>query len=138
MEASNSAGLAFYTEGEARRFVVNTAKRDDESSKLPNPNAQEGPVRIVVVSTGNGRKWRASLEGVTLCTSTSPLVAAARILIERGFDPTGIIELWHAAGDEWALRGRLGAVAATVCDGEKVDCPARNSPPARSNGEGAT
>ena len=45
---------------------------------------RHGPVRIIVMPTLSGRKWRASLDGNTLCVSASPLVAAARLLIAKG------------------------------------------------------
>jgi hypothetical protein len=77
------------------------------------------PIRIIVASTLNGRKWRASVDGETLCVSASPLVRSARILIAKGYDPSSIVELWHQHATAWALRGMLGAVAAVVLDGER-------------------
>ena len=59
------------------------------------------------------------------------MVKAARILIAKGYDPSSIVELWHQHADAWALRGKLGAVAAVVLDGErKVTQPTKNGPPA--------
>jgi hypothetical protein len=87
-------------------------------------------VRITIAASG--RKWRAQLDGKTLCVCTSPFVMSARLLIAQGFDPIRIIEMYHADADDWALRGRLGVVAATLLDGEqKVSRHARNGPPVR-------
>jgi hypothetical protein len=91
-------------------------------------------IRITIGPPLNRRKWRASLDGETLCVSASPLVTSARILIAKGYDPSSIIELWHQHADAWALRGKLGAVAAVVLDGErKAQGPAKNGPPVRLN-----
>jgi hypothetical protein len=93
---------------------------------------------ITVTPSLNRRKWRASLDGEALCISASPLVASARILIAKGYDPSSIIELWHQHADAWALRGKLGTVAAVVLDGErKAPRCAKNSPPVRSSGRPA-
>ena len=77
------------------------------------------PIRIVIAPTASGRKWVSSLNDKTLCISASPLVMASRLLIAERFDPNSIIEMWHRHADAWALRGRLGAVAAVIIDGEK-------------------
>lgn len=95
-------------------------------------------VRIVVTPTASGRKWRAVLDGETLCISASPLITTARILIAEGFDPDCIIEMWHAGADAWSLRGGLGAVAATLIDGETASRCAKNGSPVRFSGTAAT
>ena len=77
----------------------------------------DSPIRIDVAPMARG-KWRATFNGKTLCIAAAPLVTGARLLIARGFDPNRRIETWHADSGTWALRGRLGAVAATVLDGE--------------------
>jgi hypothetical protein len=68
----------------------------------------DAPIRIIVVPTLSGRKWRATLDGAVLCTSSSPLVISARILLARALDPARTVEMWHANATAWALRGRLG------------------------------
>jgi hypothetical protein len=94
------------------------------------------PIRIVIAPTASGRKWVSSLNDKTLCISASPLVMASRLLIAQRFDPNGIIEMWHRHADPWALRGRLGAVAAVIIDGEKKPTqPAKNGPPVQFSGE---
>jgi len=45
-------------------------------------------------------------------------VMSARLLLAEGFPADTVIEMWRPNGDEWALKGRLGAVAGTVIDGE--------------------
>jgi hypothetical protein len=102
---------------------------------------QPQEICIVVKPTASGRKWRASLDGKALCTSTSPLVAAARVLIASGHDPHAIIEMWHRHADGWSLRGCLGAVAVARLEGEVApNVPARrarNVAPIRFTGKGS-
>jgi hypothetical protein len=88
------------------------------------------PIRIDVAPTAHG-KWRAAFNGKTLCIVAAPMVKAARILIEQASDPNLILEMWHADSATWALRGQLGAIAATLLDGETATRPAKNGPPAR-------
>jgi hypothetical protein len=87
---------------------------------------QAAAISIIVTPTLSGRKWLATFEGAVLCTSSSPLVMSARILLARAFDPARTVEMWHANATAWALRGRLGPVAATLIDGEKATPPAKN------------
>ena len=47
-----------------------------------------------------------------------PFVKSARLLSAEGHPADAVIEMWRPDTDEWVLRGRLGAVAATVIDGE--------------------
>jgi hypothetical protein len=91
----------------------------------------DASIRVDVAPTESGSKWRAILDGKVLCTSASPLITSARILVENGVDPNRIIEMWHQHGEAWALRGRLGRVAATLIDGEKATRPAKNRALAR-------
>jgi hypothetical protein len=91
-------------------------------------------IRIIVVPTPSGRKWRATFEGAVLCTSSSPLVISARTLLAKGHDASHIVEMWHANATAWALRGSLGSVAAVILDGERnAQGPAKNGPPVRLN-----
>ena len=94
--------------------------------------AQGAPMRISI--TPSGRKWRASFNDETLCVSASPLIKSARILIAKGVDPNRTIEMWHQHAHAWSLRGQLGAVAATLIDGETAFHPAKNSVPADFSG----
>jgi hypothetical protein len=94
-------------------------------------------IRITIGPPLNRRKWRASLDGGTLCVSASPLVTSARILIARGYNPSCIVELWHQHAPSWAMRGKLGAVADTLLDGETATRPAKNAPPVRFPGNAA-
>jgi hypothetical protein len=124
----------------ARRRPLATvgARRIDQFSNIDPTNSeishapQAAPIRIVVAPTESGRKWRATVEGEVLCVAAAPLVTAARLLIARGFDPTCRVEMWHADSAAWALRGRIGPVAAVMLDGErKAEAPAKNGPPMR-------
>ena len=47
-----------------------------------------------------------------------PFVKSTRLLSAEGHPADAVIEMWRPNTDEWVLRGRLGAVAATVIDGE--------------------
>ena len=53
-----------------------------------------------------------------LCVSVWPFVKSARVLYAEGYPAETVIELWRPDTRDWALRGRLGAVAATLIDGE--------------------
>jgi hypothetical protein len=130
MLAQNCASPAHrVSDGRARSFE----QLGRRLKVLVTPNGKPPQVRaaivIVVMPTASGRKWRASLDGATLCVSASPLIASARILLARSFDPSTTIEMWHANSDAWSLRGKLGAVAATLIDGETAKHPATNGPP---------
>jgi hypothetical protein len=88
--------------------------------------------------TASGRKWRATLDGHALCVSASPFIMSARILIARGFDSNCTIEMWRPGTDAWSLRGRLGAVDATLIDGETASRRAKNGPAVRLSSSVAT
>ena len=120
--------------GDGRRYWV-----DQLGGKINLPNNQNNDglqvaaaIRIEIAPTAHA-KWRATFNGETLCIVAAPMVKAARILIGRGHDPACIVELWHIDAAEWALRGKLGAVAEVILDGERMAqrC-ARNRPPVRS------
>jgi hypothetical protein len=96
----------------------------------PAPSAELATaLRIVISPTKSGRKWIARLGERVLCVSAWPFVKSARLLLNEGYPAESIVELWRPHTDEWALRGRLGAVAATVIDGETV-FRAKNGPSA--------
>jgi hypothetical protein len=89
-------------------------------------------LRIVIEATASGRKWTARLGDRVLCVTAWPFVMSARLLLAEGFPADTVIEMWRPNSDEWALRGRLGAVAATVIDGETAPRRAKNGPPDRA------
>lgn len=103
-------------------------KSDQLGGKVIDRNSAS-PLCLQVTPTG--RKWRASLDGETLCRSVSPLIMAARVLVARGIDPNSMIEMWRAGADTWSLRGKLSVVAATLVDGEKAPRRAKNGSPVR-------
>jgi hypothetical protein len=120
----------FSDSGEARR-----------SDRLGGPvnfrnSVSDGRLQVVVSPTASGRKWSATLDGNGLCVSASPFITSARILIAQGFDPNLVVEMWPAGADVWSLRGRLGAVAATLIDGETASRCAKNGSPVRFFGHG--
>ena len=89
------------------------------------------PLRLVIEPTPSGRKWIARLDDRVLCVTVWPFVKSARLLLAEGYPADTVVEIWRPNTDEWAMRGRLGAVAATVIDGEMGSRCAKNGSPAR-------
>ena len=77
------------------------------------PIKSAAPLRIVIEATASGRKWTARLGDRVLCVTAWPIGMSARLLLAEGFPADTVIEIWRPNRDEWALKGRLGAVAAT-------------------------
>ena len=96
------------------------------------PARPAAPLRIVIEATASGRKWTARLDDRLLCLTAWPFVKSARLLLAEGYPADTVIEMWRPNSDEWALKGRLGAVAATVIDGETAPRRANNGSPARA------
>lgn len=90
-------------------------------------------LRIVIEPTASGRKWIARLGGRVLCIAAALFVQSARVLLAEGWSPDTWIEMWRPGSTEWALRGRVGLVAAVVLDGERI---AKNDPPVGDDGRG--
>ena len=82
------------------------------------PVRPAAPLRIVIKPTASGRKWTAHLDDRVLCVTAWPFVKSGRLLLAEGHPAASVIEMWRPNTDEWGLRGRLGAAAATVIDGE--------------------
>jgi hypothetical protein len=99
-------------------------------------NVTAAPLRIVIEPTASGRKWTARLDDRVLCVTAWPLVKSACLLLAEGYPADAEIEMWYPNTREWALRGRLGAVAATVIDGETTSRCAKNGSPARDPVQG--
>jgi hypothetical protein len=59
--------------------------------------------------------------------SASPLIRSARVLLAKGHTADTAIEMWRPGATE--CRGQLGAVAATLIEGEKAPPRAKNVPP---------
>ena len=95
------------------------------------PVRPAAPLRIVIEPTASGRKWTARLGDPVLCVTAWPFVKSARLLLAEGYPAAAVIEMWRPNTADWALRGRLGAVAATVIDGETASRGAKNGSPAR-------
>jgi hypothetical protein len=93
-------------------------------------------LRIVIVPTPSGQKVIARLGDRVLCVTVWPFVKSARLLLAEGHPAASVIEMWRPNTDEWALRGRLGSVAATVMDGETASHCARNGVPNRDPEQG--
>jgi len=89
---------------------------------------QPAPLRIEIEPTASARKWIARVDCRVICRSAWPFGISARSLLAEGYPADAVIEMWRPNANEWALRGRLGAVAATVIDGETASRPAKNGP----------
>jgi len=83
--------------------------------------------------TASGRKWTARSGDRVLCVSVWPFVKSARLLLAEGHPADTVIEIWRPDTHEWAMRGRLGAVAATVIEGETASRCAKKGSPARDH-----
>jgi len=106
----------------------------DEHASQITPVKPTAAVQIVISPTPSGRKWIALLDQRVLCVSAWPFVKSARLLLAEGYPADTMVEMWRPNADEWALRGRLGAVAATVIDGETAPRSAKNGVPSRFPG----
>jgi hypothetical protein len=100
--------------------------------------SQAGVLQIVIQPTRTGRKWIARLGDRVLCVSATPFIKSGCLLLAQGYPPDAVIEMWRPNTTEWALRGRLGAVAATVIDGETAPRCAKNGAASRFPGKAAT
>ena len=102
------------------------------------PVRPAAPLRIVIEPTASGRKWIARLGKRVICRCASPFITSARVLLAEGHQADAVIEMRRPNADEFALRGRLGAVAATLIDGETAKRAAKNGAPIRFPGMAAT
>jgi hypothetical protein len=100
------------------------------SARMPETS---GPLRIVIEPTATGRKWIARQGGRVLCIAAAPFILSARILLSEGYHPDAVIVMWRPNTTEWALRGRIGLVAATLVDGETAASCAKNRSPVREH-----
>jgi hypothetical protein len=124
-----------YREGTSlvqRRGAADEANLSASGSQEAVGTGDGGALRIIVEPTGSGRKWIARLGERVLCVAAAPFIQSARILLSEGYHPEAVIEMWHPNTKEWALRGRIGAVAATLMDGETF-ASAKNGSPARED-----
>jgi hypothetical protein len=92
--------------------------------------------KIVIEATASGRKWTARSEDRVVCVTAWPFVKSARSLLAEGYSADTVIEMWRPNTRECALRGRLGAVATTIIDGETGSRSAKNGSPARDPVQG--
>jgi hypothetical protein len=107
--------------------ILQRRRGSDPDSRCGEPNA----LRIIIERTKSGRKWVARLGDRVLCVAAAPFVKSARLILAEGYPACTMIEMWRPDTADWALRGRLGAVAATVIDGEKAPRGAKNGVPVR-------
>jgi hypothetical protein len=95
-----------------------------------------GPLRILIEPTASGTKWVARLGDRVLCIAAAPFVHSARVLLGEGYHPDKWIEMWRPNTQEWALRGRIGPIAAVLLDGETEASRAKNGSPVRETALG--
>ena len=62
-------------------------------------------------SSGSGGTFDIRLGDRLLCTSETPLLTAARVLLGEGVDPNTVLEMWWPRSTEFALRGRVRRLA---------------------------
>ena len=138
--ASENSVLAHLTQAAQRgetivhRATLNGAGEIATNAKAIAEKTQADALRIVIRPTRSSRKWIARLGDRVLCVAAAPFVKSARLLLAEGYPAETMIEMWRPNTAEWALRGRLGAVAATVIDGEKAPRGAKNGLPSRFPG----
>jgi hypothetical protein len=110
--------------------ALTPALKSSSASNAPTPPTA-APLRIVIEPTATRRKCIARLGDRELCRSAWPFVMSARLLVQEGYSSDTLVEVWRPNTDAWAMRGRLGAVAATVIDGETASRRAKNGVPVR-------
>ncbi len=113
------------------RSSVGPATSSSHSASKVLTASAAAPLQILVKPTRSGKKWLATFDGQSLGAFASPFISSARILLAKGFPPNLFIEMWRPNTAEWVLRGRLGAVAATLVDGETAPSRAKNGSPIR-------
>jgi hypothetical protein len=138
-ENGSPGTVATETGAEVQSVLRRTTASDPEIVAHASPTTPARPaaqLQIVIEPTASGRKWTARLDDRVLCVTAWPLVKSARLLLAEGYPADTVIEMWRPNTDEWALRGRLGAAAATVIDGETGSRSAKNGAPARDSEQG--
>jgi len=116
-----------------RRGAADEAILTTSSSQEGVARGDSGALRIIVEPTASGQKWIARLGERVLCIAAAPFIQSARLLLCEGYPPDTVIEMWRPNTKEWALRGRIGAVAATLMDGETAASCAKDGSPERKD-----
>jgi hypothetical protein len=120
--------------GEHSHSRSDAGRTSSPSPSKPSTQHSADPLRIVVVPTASRKKWTARLDDRVLCVSAWPFVMSARLLLAEGYPADAMVELWRPNTGECAMRGRLGAIAAVVIDGETAKRGAKNGVPSRFPG----
>ena len=118
-----------------RRGAVDEAILATSGSQAGVARGDGGALRIIVEPTASGQKWIARLGERVLCIAAAPFIQSARLLLCE-VPPDTVIEMWRPNTKEWALRGRIGAVAATLMDGETAASCAKDGSPERKRRSG--
>jgi hypothetical protein len=71
---------------------------------------------IVVSPASTPGRFEARLDGELLCAARTPLLSAARVLLDRGASPTDTITMRHAGSHTVAMRSTVGVAAKLTVD----------------------
>lgn len=66
---------------------------------------------VITISPAGRGRFRASLGSRILCTSDTPFLSAARVLMRDGVDPSTPLEMTREGSDKVDLRSTVGAAA---------------------------
>jgi hypothetical protein len=114
--------IAAGTNGSANcgpRFWASTtesqALEEADARQLTTPAAT---IKIILAAVNRrGRSWASLLDGTVLVASSrQPFLDAARVLVDKGYDPDCWLEGWRAGATVFALRARLGIAAGLTVD----------------------
>lgn len=76
---------------------------------------------VITLSPAGRGRFRASLGSRILCTSDTPFLSAARVLMRDGVDPSTPLEMTREGSDTVDLRSTVGAAARlTVVENDHV------------------
>jgi len=70
----------------------------------------------IIVSPAQPGRFEARLDGEVLCTSRTPFLSAARVLLTRGALPDDQLAMSHAGSNTAAMRAAVGAAAKLTVD----------------------
>lgn len=76
---------------------------------------------VITISPAGRGRFRASLGSRHLCTSPTPFLSAARVLLREGVDPATPLQQTREGSDTVDLCGTVGAAAGlTVVENEDI------------------